>query len=84
MCSAMARITERKAGYRVAVDVWKAKVGDKVREVGSSHVLTVWRIDPPGSAGRARRHGPSINAQIRPGGYGVAFDAETADRFEQV
>jgi hypothetical protein len=66
----------------VAIDVWNAKVGDTVREQNSPHVLTVWRIDPPGSAGRAHRHGPSVNAHIRPGGYGVSFDAETAGRFE--
>ena len=72
-----------EGGYGVGVDVWKAKVGDRVRQLDSPHVLTVWRIDPPGSAGRAHRHGPSVNAWIRPGGYGVAFDAETADQFEQ-
>lgn len=66
------------------VDVFTLKVGDKVREIGSGHVLTVSRIDPPGSAGRAHRHGPSVNAHIRPGGYGTSFDAETAERFERV
>lgn len=64
------------------VDVWKLKIGDQVREVGKENVLTVWRIDPPMSAGRAQRHGPHIMAYIRPGGYGTAFDNETADRFE--
>ena len=64
------------------VDVFTLKVGDKVREIGTENVLTVSRIDPPGSAGRAHRHGPSINVHIRPGGYGTSFDAETADRFE--
>lgn len=64
------------------VDVFTLKVGDTVREIGKEHVLTVSRIDPPGSAGRAHRHGPSINVHIRPGGYGTSFDAETADRFE--
>ena len=68
----------------MTVDVWKAKVGDTVRERNSSHVLTVWRIDPPGSAGRAHRHGPSVNAHIRPGGYGVTFDGMTAHRYEAV
>ncbi|CAJ1505596.1 hypothetical protein [[Mycobacterium] burgundiense] len=68
----------------MAIDVWTVKVGDQVREAGSSNVLSVWRIDPPGSAGRAHRHGPSICAHIRPGGYGTSFDAETADRFERV
>lgn len=65
-------------------DVFTAKVGDKVREIGRATVLTVWRIEPPGSTGRAYRHGPSVMAHVRPGGYGVAFDAETADRFDAV
>jgi hypothetical protein len=43
----------------------------------------VHRVDPPCAAGRAQRHGPFINAHIRPGGYGTGFDAETADRFER-
>lgn len=68
----------------MAADVWTLQVGDKVREVGSPNVLTVWRIEPPGSLGRAHRHGPSINAHIRPGGYGTSFDNETADRFERI
>ncbi|MFA5709357.1 hypothetical protein [Mycolicibacterium sp.] len=67
----------------MAVDVWTVKLGDKVREVGKDHVLIVHRIDPPMSGGRAQRHGPSVNAHIRPGGYGTSFDAETADRFER-
>lgn len=68
----------------MVVDVWTIKVGDKVREVGSPNVLTVWRIDPPMSAGRAHRHGPSISAHIRPGGYGTSFDNDSAYRFEKV
>ena len=67
----------------MAVDVWTVKVGDKVREAGCQHVLTVWRINPAGSASRARRHGPSISAHIRPGGYSTSFDAESAHRFEK-
>lgn len=66
----------------MSVDVWRIRVGDHVREKGSAHILTVSRIDPPGSAGRAHRHGPSVSAHLRPGGYGTSFDAETAHRFE--
>jgi hypothetical protein len=73
----------QERGSLMAVDVWKVKVGDQVREIGSTHALTVWRIDPPGSAGRAHGHGPSINANVRPGGYGVSFDNLTAHQFEE-
>jgi len=67
----------------MAVDVWTVQVGDQLRERGRDSVLTVHRVDPPCAAGRAQRHGPFINAHIRPGGYGTGFDAETADRFER-
>jgi hypothetical protein len=73
----------QERGSLMAVDVWKVKVGDQVREIGSAHALTVWRIDPPGSAGRAHGHGPSINANVRPRGYGVSFDNLTAHQFEE-
>lgn len=66
------------------VDVWKLNVGDRLRELGRAAVLTIHRIDPPGSFGRAERHGPHVHAHIRPGAYGTAFDAETADQFTRV
>lgn len=75
----------RERWVEVAVDVWTLRVGDQVRELGHDGApLTVWRVDPPCSAGRAQRHGPYIHAHLRPGGYGTGFDAETAGRFERV
>lgn len=68
----------------MAVNVWRLKVGDKVREKGKDYELTVSSIAPPMSGGRAERHGPSITAHIRPGGYSTSFDAETSDRFDLV
>lgn len=47
-----------------------------------STALTVSRISPPGTLGRAHRHDPSVSAHIRPGGYGKSFDNETSDKFE--
>jgi hypothetical protein len=64
--------------------VWTLKVGDQVREDGVETTLTVHRIDPPMSAGRAQRHGPMVSAWTRPGGYSASFDNETAHRFELV
>ena len=66
------------------VDVWDLQVGDLIRERGNAGVLTVHRVDPPCSAGRAERHGPRIHARMRPGGYGTSFDAAIADRFERI
>ena len=68
----------------LAVDVWNLRVGDQVRERGRDIVLTVHHIDPECSAGRAQRFGPYIHAHVRPGGYGVGFDAETTSRFERI
>lgn len=68
----------------MTVDVWSVRVGDRLRERGRDSVLTVHRIDPPCSAGRAQRHGPYIQAHIRPGGYGIGFDAETSNRFNKI
>jgi len=66
----------------MSVDVWTAQVGDLLRERGRDTTLIVHRVDPACSSGRAQRHGPYIHAHVRPGGYGIGFDAETADRFE--
>lgn len=66
----------------MALNVWKTRVGDTVREVGADTVLTVHRIDPPMSGGRAERYGPLVHAWIRPGGYGCSIDADTAHRYE--
>ncbi|MEN3225159.1 MULTISPECIES: hypothetical protein [Mycolicibacterium] len=68
----------------MAVNVWNLKVGDKVREKGKAYDLTVSFISPPMSGGRAEHHGPRITAHIRPGGYSVDFDAQTADRFDNL
>ncbi|KXO98404.1 Uncharacterised protein (plasmid) [Tsukamurella tyrosinosolvens] len=65
----------------MAVNVWALMVGDKVREAGKDYDLIVWLIEAPMSAGRAEHWGPSVYAHIRPGGYGVTFDAMNADRF---
>ena len=68
----------------MAVNVWKLKVGDQIHEDGKNYTLTVSAVAPPMSLGRAERHGPSITAHIRPGGYSVSFDASGADRFQEV
>jgi hypothetical protein len=52
------------------------KVGDKlvIERDGQEHVMEVYSISDPGTAGTAYYHGPHIGAWIRPGGYGVNFD----------
>lgn len=63
----------------IDVNTHRVKVGDKlvVTRDGRTNLMTVWLISPGGEAGRAERHGRRIHAQIRPGGYGVAFDYST-------
>lgn len=63
----------------IRVNTYALKVGDKVAVTtnGQTHIMTVHYISPAGSMGRAERHGPHIQAWIRPGGYGVGFDYST-------
>lgn len=51
-------------------------VGDVIvlNSSGKDLTMTVWRIESPGSSGRAESAGPRVMAQIRPGGYGIGFD----------
>lgn len=60
-------------------DIYSLKEGDQIVEVrdGRRTKLTVWRIDPPGSAMRAYSAGPRIYTHIRPGSYGMSFDLAT-------
>lgn len=57
-----------------------AHVGDRVTLIrdGRETILTVWLITEPGSAGRSHAAGPTVWAHVRPGGYGVTFDAASA------
>ena len=68
----------------MAVDVWKLKVGDKVREEGKSGVLIVTSISPPGAGNRPESQGPLIYVEGEMGAYRIAFDADTAQFFEEV
>lgn len=55
----------------------RARVGDRVtleRDGRQTH-LTVWNVTPAGTAGRSYAAGPTVWAHVRPGGYGVTFDA---------
>jgi hypothetical protein len=58
-------------------NTYAAKVGDQILVTlpsGNTHPMTIIRIYSEGSGGRAYC-GPIIHAWIRPGGYGVTFDA---------
>lgn len=61
----------------MALDTRTLKEGDKiiVTRDGKSTELTVWKILPPGTAGRSHAAGPWIMAQTRPGGFGMGFDS---------
>lgn len=58
-------------------DTIVARDGDGVR----GPKMTVWRIDPPGLGGNAHWRGPTVWAHVRPGGYGVTLDGETAAKY---
>lgn len=64
----------------MAYDVYAAEVGDKIlfEEPGRNPLeMTVWLIEPAGSAARSCLAGPRVHAHIRPGGYGITFDADS-------
>lgn len=63
----------------------KLKVGDKltIHVDAKPYTMTVWHIEPKGSAGRRESAGPWIMAHIRPGGFGVGFDYTTRMQVEK-
>jgi hypothetical protein len=64
----------------MAYNVHAAEVGDKivVEEPGRNPLeMTVWLIEPAGSAARSYHAGPRVHARIRPAGYGISFDADS-------
>lgn len=64
----------------VWVDPAELRVGDvlELERDGQRLEVTVWRLEPAGSAGRRYGAGPGVAAWIRPGGYGVTLDRDTA------
>ena len=60
-------------------DIYTVKPGDvlEITRDGSTSRMTVSRVEPAGSSGRAYSAGPSVSAAIRPGGYATTFDAGT-------
>lgn len=66
-------------------DVFAAQVGDRITVAsgsGGRTEMTVWQLVPALSAGRSVSAGPTVMAHIRPGGYGVSFDAQTAVNYD--
>lgn len=66
------------APARRPYNVHAARVGDRVTLDRPGHeplALIVHTVSAPGTGGRAYYAGPSVSAWIRPGGYGVTFDA---------
>lgn len=63
----------------------KLKVDDKliITVDTTAYEMTVWHIEPKGSAGRRESAGPWIMARIRPGGFGVGFDYTTRMKVEK-
>lgn len=64
----------------MAYDFRAARVGDEIilEEPGRPPLrLTVWSISSPDADLRAHSAGPRISAWIRPGGYGISFDAHS-------
>ncbi len=64
----------------MSYDVHSAKVGDRIilEEPGRDAIeMTVWAIEPPGTAGRSRASGPLVYAHIRPGGFGITVDGDS-------
>jgi len=59
------------------LNLYALKVGDEIivgTRGSTPSVMTVYRIDPPGTYATSHTDGPHINAHIRPGGYGLSFD----------
>lgn len=66
-----------------AYNTHRARVGDiiSVTVDGRDYQMTVWRIEPAGTAGTRYSDGPHIAAWIRPGGYGINFDYSNIGRY---
>lgn len=64
-------------------NVYRARVGDLVSVTvdGRAYEMTVWRIDPPGTAATSYAAGPHIAAWLGAGRYGVNFDASSVGRY---
>lgn len=64
-------------------NTYAARVGDTVTITrdGKDIDMTVSHITPAGVGGSSFARGPSIGAHIRPGGYGISFDAQSKDDF---
>lgn len=63
-------------------NVYHASIGDVVDVAtqrmaadGSAIRMTVWRIEPPMTAGRRESDGPLVYVRCNPGGFGLCFDA---------
>lgn len=64
-------------------NTYRARVGDiiSVTRDGRTYDMTVWRIEPPGTAATRYAAGPHVFAWIRPGGYGVTLDAGNVEQY---
>jgi hypothetical protein len=60
-------------------NIHSVKPGDilDITRDGHTSRMTVSRVEPAGSSGRAYSAGPSVSAAIRPGGYATTFDSGT-------
>lgn len=62
------------------VEVSELRVGDRIALERDGRVLEleVWRVGAAGDAGRRYGAGGAVSARVRPGGYGVTLDRDTA------